>query len=189
MLRTDNALKFKDKSCSDFYATTCILHQKTCPYKPQQNARVERRHRYILEMARALKFQSGVAVCIGGECVLTSVYIMNRFLSSVLNKKSPYELLYEQTPEFEDMRAFGCLAFAANPTHSSNKFERRGVPCVFMGYTPNQKGYRLLNLSTKDFFVSRDVVFKENVFPFNKYATPQYLQPLPVQMPDSMNVS
>lgn len=35
-----------------------------------------------------------------------------------------------------------------------------------MGYTPNQKGYKLLNLKTKSFFVSRDVVFEEHVFPF-----------------------
>jgi len=37
-----------------------------------------------------------------------------------------------------------------------------------MGYPNLQKGYRVLDLSTKEFFVSRDVLFHENVFRFNE---------------------
>lgn len=55
ILRTDNALEFKDNCCKLFYAENGILHQTSCPYRPQQNTRVERGHRYILKMARALK--------------------------------------------------------------------------------------------------------------------------------------
>ena len=60
ILRTDNALEFQDHSCNKFYAAHGIIHQTSVPYKPQLNARVERRHKCILEMARALKFQSGL---------------------------------------------------------------------------------------------------------------------------------
>lgn len=41
-----------------FFTTHGVIHQTTCPYTPQQNGRVERRHRTLLEMTRALKFQS-----------------------------------------------------------------------------------------------------------------------------------
>lgn len=34
MIRTDNALEFKDKSCSEFYVAVGILHQTSCPYNP-----------------------------------------------------------------------------------------------------------------------------------------------------------
>lgn len=35
-----------------------------------------------------------------------------------------------------------------------------------MGYYLNKKGYKLLNLETRTFFVSRDVIFREDIFPF-----------------------
>lgn len=62
VLRTNNALEFQDKNCHIYYAAKGIVHQTTCGYKPQQNARVEHRHRYILEMSRALKYQSGLDI-------------------------------------------------------------------------------------------------------------------------------
>lgn len=39
-----------------------------------------------------------------------------------------------------------------------------------------------MNIYTKSVFVSRDVVFQENVFPLNKTSTISYLKPLPVDM-------
>lgn len=38
---------------------------------------------------------------------------------------------------------------------------------VFIGYSSVQKGYILFNFDTKTFFVNRDVVFHESVFPFH----------------------
>lgn len=35
-----------------------------------------------------------------------------------------------------------------------------------MGYSETQKGYILMDLNAKTFFVSRNVVFKEHIFPF-----------------------
>ncbi|KAL4318408.1 hypothetical protein GQ457_18G006600 [Hibiscus cannabinus] len=44
----------------------------------------------------------------------------------------------------------------------------RALSCVFIGYPKNIKGYRLYDLQSKTVFVSRDVVFIENEFPFDK---------------------
>lgn len=43
-----------------------------------------------------------------------------------------------------------------------------------MVYSENQKGYLLYDLTNKIFFVNRDIIFKENVFPFKhqQKATP-----------------
>ncbi|XP_070022614.1 early nodulin-like protein 1 [Nicotiana sylvestris] len=46
-----------------------------------------------------------------------------------------------------------------------------------MGYSTSQKGYRLYNIFTDTFFVSRDVSFKEIVFPF-KYPKSTFLHTL-----------
>lgn len=38
---------------------------------------------------------------------------------------------------------------------------------MFVGYPFGKKGWRLYDLEKKEFFVSRDVVFKEDEFPFS----------------------
>lgn len=130
--------------------------------------------------ARALRFQ---APSFWGDCVMTAVHIINRLLTPVLQKKTPYEVLYGTPPSYEHLRVFGCLAFATNPSHPSDKFAARGVPCVFLGYPSSQKGYKLLNLTTMQSFVSRDVKFHETTFPFHDKSHKTYMTPLPVDMP------
>lgn len=106
VIRSDNALEFDDMACKHFFNTHGIIHQKYCVRRPQQNARVERKHRHILEVARALRFQSAVPLQFWGECVMTSVHIINRLPSSVLKNKTPYECLYEEMPTYEHFKFF-----------------------------------------------------------------------------------
>lgn len=136
MVRSDNALEFDDAACRTFFKSQGIVHQTSCSYRPQQNARVERKHRHILKVARALMFQSGLPVSFWGESVLTAAYIINRLPSTVLNNKCPYELFYNAFVDYDALKSFGCLAFASNPEHTTDKFAARGVACVFIGYPP-----------------------------------------------------
>lgn len=75
------------------------------------------------------------------------------------------------------------LAFTSNPENTSDKFKPKGVPCVFLGYPVSQKGYKLLDLTTKQEFVSRDVTFAENVFPYNTSNSTPYMHPTPIHLP------
>ena len=57
-IRSDNGLEFTSSEVVHLFQTKGIIHQKTCPYTPQQNGVVERKHKYLLETVRALLFQS-----------------------------------------------------------------------------------------------------------------------------------
>ena len=63
------------------------------------------------------------------------------------------------------LRVIGYLCFATNLTQK-DKFSPRAVKAVLIGYSALQKGYKLYDLDSKTFFVSRDVVFIESIFPF-----------------------
>jgi len=61
------------------------------------------------------------------------------------------------------------LCYAHHHRRNSDKFESRSRRCIFAGYLYGQKGWQLYNLETLNFFVSRDVVFCNTKFPFQKY--------------------
>jgi len=54
--RSDNPFEFHSDPCQVFFRNHGILQQSSCANIPQQNGRVERKHRHILEVARALRF-------------------------------------------------------------------------------------------------------------------------------------
>ncbi|XP_070006009.1 uncharacterized protein [Nicotiana sylvestris] len=67
-LRTDNGTEFFNNQYSKLFNSLGIVHQSSCPYTPQQNRVVERKHRHILDMARELKIQSNMPIRFWGEC-------------------------------------------------------------------------------------------------------------------------
>lgn len=75
VLRSDNAPEFDDKKCRPWFSKLDIIHEISCVERPQHNGRVERRHRNILEMGRALRFQAGLPLYFWGDCVLAAVHI------------------------------------------------------------------------------------------------------------------
>ena len=94
-----------------------IIHLKSCPYTPQQNSVVERKHKYILETARPLLFQSKLPLKYLGECVLTVTHVINRLPSTKFKNKCPYELLYNKNPNYTKLRYFGCLCYPTVPIY------------------------------------------------------------------------
>ena len=60
ILRTDSGCEFFKSQVSILLKSLEILHQRSCVYTPQQNGIVERKHRSILDMARALRFQASI---------------------------------------------------------------------------------------------------------------------------------
>lgn len=142
-------------------------------YTPKQNGKVERKHRHLLNSARALWFHAHLPLQFWGDCLLTPTYLINRTPTYVLNKKTPYEILFQTPPAYDHLRVFGSLCFTTALPQSSDKFAPRAIKGVFLGYPYGKKGYKILNLDTRKVFVSRDVKFYEHVFPFSNLPTSQ----------------
>ncbi|XP_013601587.1 PREDICTED: uncharacterized protein LOC106309050 [Brassica oleracea var. oleracea] len=163
-IRSDNGTEF---TClSRFFREEGVIHETSCVYTPQQNGRVERKHRHIFNVARALRFQANLSIEYWGECVLTAGYLINKTPSTLLGNKTPFEKLYGHAPGYKHLKVFGCLAYAHNLDHKGDKFESRSRRCIFLGYPYGKKGWKLFDLERQRVFTSRDVVFHEKTFPF-----------------------
>lgn len=127
---------------------------------------MERKQKHLLKTSRALLFQSHLPIKFWGDCLSTTTYLIIRFPSKVLEYKTPYEILYNSKLNYQSLKCFGCLCFASTLSVHRAKFKPRDVSCVFLGYPYRKKGFKLLSLQTKKNFVSRDVIFHENIFPF-----------------------
>uniref|UniRef100_A0A2N9HAP0 Retrovirus-related Pol polyprotein from transposon TNT 1-94-like beta-barrel domain-containing protein n=1 Tax=Fagus sylvatica TaxID=28930 RepID=A0A2N9HAP0_FAGSY len=60
----------------------------------QQNDRLERKHRHILDSIRVFLISASCPDCFLGEATLTTVYTINRLPSSALQNVTPFERLY-----------------------------------------------------------------------------------------------
>ncbi|KAI3712580.1 hypothetical protein L1987_71139 [Smallanthus sonchifolius] len=77
-VRSDNAFELgSGVHHAEYFKQKGIIHQTTCPGVPQQNGVVERKHKHLLETARAFMFQSNLPITFWGECVLTSTHFIN----------------------------------------------------------------------------------------------------------------
>lgn len=74
--------------------------------------------------------------------------------SSSLNLKTP--------PNYSGLKVFGCLALAHV---KQDKLDARANSCVFLGYPPGVKGFKLWCIDKKKCIISRDVTFNEMIMP------------------------
>ena len=166
IIHSDNGAEFISNPMKQFYAENGIIHQTSCVDTAQQNGRLERKHRHVLNVGRALRFHASLPLKFWGECVLTAAYLINRTPTKILQGKTPYECLFGIRPSYDNFRIFGCLYYAQVRQKPKEKFAARSRRCMFIGYPFGKKGWKLYDLESKEIFVSRDVIFYEDIFPF-----------------------
>lgn len=77
-----------------------------------------------------------------GDCVLTTVFLINRLPTPLLQDKSQFDVLTSHRPDYQGLRVFGCLAYNSTLSKHKHKFQPRARPCVFLEY---HAGYKATN--------------------------------------------
>ena len=154
-----------------------MIHQTSCAYTPEQNGVVERKNRTILEITRALMLESKVPTHFWPEAIATSVFLMNRLPTKILNKKIPLDILSKLTkiPQYLNLqpKVFGCTVYVHIPKHERNKLSPCATKCVFIGYGINQRGYRCLDPQTKKVITTMNYNFLETDFFYHTHLSSQ----------------
>jgi hypothetical protein len=136
-----------------------------CPHTHQQNGSAERKHRHIVETGLALLAHAFVPLKFWDEAFLTATYLINRMPTRVIDNTSPIERLFHKTLDYSSLKVFGCACWPHLRPYNKHKLSFRSKECVFLGYSASHKGYKCLDIDSGRVYVSRDVIFDENVFP------------------------
>lgn len=166
IIHNDNGTEFVNAACTKLFQEKGMHHQRSCVYTPQQNGTVERKHRHLLDMARALIFQSRMPSKYWGEAIMMATTIINVLPTRVLDWKSPHQVLYGEDPNYNKFKTFGCCCYYTNVTPHKDKFSPREKAAIHIGFSVGQKGWKLLDIESGKIITSRDVQFEEDLFPF-----------------------
>jgi histone deacetylase 1/2 len=151
---------------NSFFQKAGITHHVSCPHAHQQNGSAERKHHHIVEVGLSLLAHASMPLKYWDEAFLTATFLINLLASKVIDLQSPIERLLQITPNYDALRIFGCACWPNLCPYTKRKLAFRSQQCVFLGYSPMHKGVKFLDVSTGRVYISHDVVFDENIFPF-----------------------
>jgi hypothetical protein len=125
---------------------------------------MERVFRTLQGRMLAMLTAAQLALTYWGEAVLTAAFLFNLCTSSTLPPDvTPFEILKTTKPDVSHLRTWGVRCFAHVPVELQTKLGHKSVECLFMGYPPGGRGYRVRSLATNHFFDSGNVIFDENI--------------------------
>lgn len=174
-VRTDNGTEFINCEFREFTNKEGIEHQKTVPYNPESNGKVERGNRVIIERARTILHESNLPLNFWAEAIAYISHSIN--LTPRKNKdKTSYELWFNKVPNITYLKTFGCLAYCHVPKNARNKLQPSGKKTIMVGYSRERVGYRLFDLERNLIIEERNVTFNESVKGSHYLNEPELIQ-------------
>jgi len=146
-VRSDNGTEYVNQQFNNYFKNNGIIHEKSSPYTPEQNSRIERDNRSIAESARTMLLDANLSQDYWAEAVNCATYLLNRRPCKANNDK----LLIKN----------GSIAFVHIPKQFRTKWDRKSEKMIMVGYDGYSSKYRLFNQETRKITVARDVIFNE----------------------------
>ena len=93
--------------------------------------------------------------------------LINCLTTPNIQNKCPYEILFQKAPKYESHRDFDCLWYLWLKPYAKNKLEPKSSPCVYLGFSNNYYCHQCFDLIKTEWYLSRDVQFLEDTYPFH----------------------
>ncbi|KAK3237694.1 hypothetical protein CYMTET_52246 [Cymbomonas tetramitiformis] len=182
VLHTDGDSTMIAGQTADFCKQHGIEQRYGSPYLHENQATVERSHRDVQAMARALLMTSGFDRKYWPLAFRHAVYLLNRIPRKCLRWESAYSKLNGKLPDLTGLRVFGCVAYAyCDPDTRDGKLGNRARQLRDVGHSEVSTAYLLYDAESEKVVRSGMVVFSERLDKLGAIVTswdPSVLAPL-----------
>ncbi|WVZ80008.1 hypothetical protein U9M48_027526, partial [Paspalum notatum var. saurae] len=171
-VQCDNGREFDNNASRSFFLSRGVQLRMSCPYTSTQNGKAERMIGTTNDVMCTLLFQASLPARFWAESLHTATYLLNRLPSTASPAPTPHHALFGTSPRYDHLCVFGCSCYPNTSATAPHKLAPRSTWCVFLGYSPDHKGYRCFDLISCRVLISWHVVFDESDFPFSTTSTP-----------------
>ncbi|XP_052748161.1 uncharacterized protein LOC113520884 [Galleria mellonella] len=163
IVRTDNGKEFINNNVKKLFEDRAIRHQTSVVYTAEQNGKIERDNRTVVECARTMLLSAKLNKNLWAEAVNTAVFILNRTGKTNIPEKSPFDIWFNKKYDISHLKLFGSKVHIHVPDVRRQKWDSKSLEGVFVGYGESgiteTKGYRIYIPTNNTIEVKRDVIF------------------------------
>lgn len=124
-LMSDHGTEIKNHDTKSLLESLGIFHIKSSVYTPQQNGRIEREMRTVVEAARSSIHARNLNTNLWSEAVNYVVFTLNQTGTSSVKNKSPAELWFERKINVSKLKSFGCKCYVLLEDHKRSKSAKK----------------------------------------------------------------
>ena len=120
-LQSDNGGEFK--ALAPHLAKHGIHHQFSCPYTPEQNGRVERKIRHIVETGLAFLNTAFLPLKLWTYAFQIAVHLINCMPTPILQHMCPFQIFFHKLPDYRFFKTLVVfVTHIYNHIHPINSF-------------------------------------------------------------------
>lgn len=123
-----------------FFASSGVLYCFSCPY-------ISTYLRLVFLCFIICKFP----LVIGLKISVLLFMLLTKFQQQFFFCQTPFKLLIHVYPMYANFQPFGCRVFPCLRPYVKNKFSPRSSPCIFFGYSTQQKGFKCMDTQPQGF--------------------------------------
>jgi hypothetical protein len=172
MQKSQVKYRFKNARVLPDFQKICVEqridHFLTAPHTPAQNGVAERLNRTLVEHAACIMHEAGLAREFWSLAVKHITWVRNRLWHKALNGPngsgmSPFQALVGRPPVVSTARVWGCDAYRLDHNRVPGNFEPKGKKSIFVGLSPNRKGWVLFDPKTRKMRTTFHCAFDESL--------------------------
>lgn len=158
-LKSDNGTEIKNANVKNLLQELGIRHGKSTAYSPQENGRIEREMRTVVEAARSTIHARNLEENLWAEAVNYAVFRLNQTGTSTVQDKSPADLWFGRKVDISKLHSFGCGCYVLTRDHKRTKTGKKSQKGFLVGYDTDSSSYRVYLLDDRDIVSSNNVIF------------------------------
>lgn len=161
VLRSDHGKEIDNSTTRKILEELGVRHTFSNVHTPEQNGRIEREMRTIVESARSAMHARNLKDILWAEAVNYAVFTINQTGTSTVAGKSPADLWYGRRIDINKLRIFGCDCWVLNTSQTRKKLDRKSRKGIFVGYDLQSSSYRVYIPGEREVICSENVTFSE----------------------------